>query len=149
MYNKWRFIALFSGIWGFVGLVFFIIGAAMRASRKRKEENCTSQTYGKVVDLVRRESHDSDGGYSSSWHPVFEYRIGGMTFVKESNFGSSQAKFAIGQDVEIYYNPDNYNEFYVPGEKLPRLIGTIFTIVGVVAILVAVLSAVFIAGSGF
>ena len=144
MLDKWRFIAIFSGIWALVGVVFFVIGTAMRANRKRKEENCTSRTWGTVVDLVRRESRDSDGTYSASWHPVFEYHIGGMTFIKESNFGSSQAKFAIGQNVEIYYNPGDYNEFYVPGEKLPKLIGTIFTAVGVAAILVAVIAAIIV-----
>lgn len=142
MNNKWAFIAAFSGIWGLVGVVFFIVGRAILKRRRKREINCTSQTYGKVVDLVRRESRDSDGNYSSSWHPVFEYRIGGLTFVKESSFGRSQAKFAIGQNVEIYYNPEDYNEFYVPGETTPKLIGTVFTAVGAVAILVAVVAAV-------
>ena len=142
MYDKWRFIAIFSGVWALIGIVFFIIGTSIRRNRKKKVQRCTSHTYGKVVDLVRRESRDSDGNYSSSWHPVFEYRIGGLTFIKESNFGRSQAKFAIGQNVEIYYNPENYNEFYVPEETLPNTLGVIFAAVGIVAFLVAVSAAI-------
>ena len=138
MYDKWRFIAIFSGVWALIGIVFFIIGTSIRRNRKKKERICTSQTYGKVVDLVRRESRDSDGNYSASWHPVFEYHIGGSTFLKESNFGRSQAKFAIGQIVDIYYDPENPNQFYVPEETLPNTLGTIFAAVGIVAILVAV-----------
>ena len=33
-------------------------------------------TYGKVTDIVRHQSYDSEGRYSSSWHPVIEYHIG-------------------------------------------------------------------------
>ena len=142
MYDKLRFIAIFSGTWALIGVVFFIIGTSIRRNRKKKVQRCTSHTYGKVVDLVRRESRDSDGNYSSSWHPVFEYRIGGLTFVKESNFGRSQAKFGIGQNVDIYYDPDNYNDFYVPEETLPNTLGIIFAAVGVVAIVVAIAAAV-------
>lgn len=138
------FVIMFSGIWAFIGTIFFIIGIVMIKNRKRKERNCTLKTYGKVKDIVRRQSYDSDGGYSSSWHPVFEYKIGELTFIKESNYGSSQSKYAIGQDVEVYYSPDDYNEYYIANENIPITLGTIFTIVGIVAIIISIFSAILI-----
>lgn len=116
----------------------------MLKSRKRKEIECTSKAYGKVTDVVRHQSYDSDGRYSSSWHPVFEYNIGELKFIKESSYGRSQSKYAIGQEVEVYYNPEDYNDFYIAGETLPRTIGTIFTIVGIVAIIIGTFSAILI-----
>lgn len=115
----------------------------MLHNRKKKESTCTSVTHGKVTDIVKRRSNK---GYSL--HPVFEYYVGGLTFVKESFYGSSQPKYAIGQDVKVHYNPDNYNEFYIDGDTLPKTLGKVFTAVGIAALLVAVLSAILVWCSG-
>lgn len=144
MSDTLKFAIMFSGVWALIGLVFFIIGIVMIMNRKKKEINCTLKTYGKVIDIVRRQSHDSDGGYSSSWHPVFEYSVGELKFIKESPYGSSQSKYAIGQDVEVYYNPGNHHEYYIVGETLPKTLATIFTIVGIAAIVIAIISAILI-----
>ena len=55
-----------------IGGLLFLIGIGILINRKKKEKNCTEITYGKVTDVVKKQSYDSDGGYSSSWHPVFE-----------------------------------------------------------------------------
>ena len=75
MNDTLKFVIIFSGIWIIIGVIFFIIGVAMIRNRKRKEIKCTSKTYGKVIDIVRHKSYDSDSGYTYSWHPVFEYNI--------------------------------------------------------------------------
>lgn len=145
MDNKLMFIIIFSGIWGLIGIIFFMIGIGILRNRKKKEINCTSKTYGKVKDIVRQRNYDLDNDYSTySWYPIFEYNIGELKFVKQSSYGSSTTKYVIGQDVEIYYNPDDYNDYYIAGESLPRTLGKIFTIVGVVAIIIAIFVAVFI-----
>lgn len=144
MNNVLMFVIIFSGIWGLLGIIFLIIGIAMLNNRKKKEIKCTSKTYGKVTDIVKHEEYNSDRGYSTSWHPVFEYNIGDLKFIKESLYGSYEAKYAIGQDVEIYYNPEDYNEYYVLGEKLPKTIAKIFTAVGIGSITIAVVSAIII-----
>lgn len=144
MEDKELFVVIFSGIWGLIGVIFSIIGIAMLNHRKKKEERCTSKVWGKVKDIVRQKSHDSDGGYSYSWHPVFEYTIGGLTYIKESMSGSTQTKFAIGQDIEIYYNPEDPHDYYVPEDKIPKVLGKVFTAVGMIAIVIAIIVAVFV-----
>ena len=144
MSDTLMFVMMYSGIWALVGVAFFIIGMVMLNNRKKKEINCTSKTYGKVTDIVRHQSYDIDGGYNSSWHPVFEYNIGELKFIKESPYGKSQSKYAIGQDVEVYYNPEDYNEYYIAGDALPKTLATIFTIVGIAAIIIAIFSAILI-----
>ena len=142
MNDPTTFVAIFCGIWALVGAVFFTIGTAMRRSRKKKEMNCTMRTWGRVIDIVPRTSRDSDGGTSTSLYPVFEYTIGSMRFVKESFYGSSRPKFAIGQPIEVYYDPADYHSYYIPGDPLPKKLAAIFTAVGVAAIAVAVIVAV-------
>lgn len=132
----------FSGIWAFFGIIFCMIGVIMLNNRKKKEAKCTLMTYGKVTDIVRHRSYDSDGGYSSSWHPVFEYNIEGIKYIKESPYGSSKPKYAIGQDVKIFYNPENNDEYYIAGDMLSKNIAIIFIIVGVVSVIISAISAI-------
>ena len=132
------FIAFFSGISGLLGLIFFVSGVIVLKNRKKKEKNCTSKTHGKVIDILKHESKGVNY-YTYSWHPVFEYTIGNLKYVKESLYGFSESKFAIGQDVEILFNPENYNEFYVATETLPKTLGRIFTIIGILLIVIAIL----------
>lgn len=138
------FAIMFSGIWSLVGIIFFIVGIVMLNKTKKKELNCTSKTYGKVTDIVRHQSYDRHGRYSSSWHPVFEYNIGELKFIKESPYGSSESKYAIGQNLEVYYNPKDYNEYYIAGDTTPKTLAIILTIVGVSALIIAIVSAILI-----
>ena len=144
MSDALMFVIIFSGIWAFVGIIFLIIGLVMLNNRKKKEINCTSVTYGKVTDIVKHRRYDNDGGYSSSWHPVLEYSIGDLKFIKESPYGSFQSKYAIGQNIEVYYNPEDYNEYYIAGDTLPKTLATIFTIVGIGVIFIAIIAAILI-----
>ena len=131
---------IFSGITLLLGIIFLTVGIVVTKKIKNKEINCTSKTVGKVIDIVKRRygSGMDNYDYSYSWHPVFEYKIGELTYTKESVYGNSQPKYAVGQDVEIYYNPENHNEFYVGGDKTSKTLGTIFTIVGITLIVIAV-----------
>ena len=147
MNDKLMFIIMFSGIWGIVGSIFFIIGIVMLKNRRKKQINCTSKTYGKVKDIVRHENYNSNDGYTSSWHPIFEYNIGELKFIKESSYGSSKSKYAIGQEIEVYYNPEDYNDYYIAGENTSKILGTIFFIVGVIAINIALFSTIIILNS--
>ena len=73
---------------------------------------------------------------------MFVNNIGELKFIKESACGSSQSKYAIGQEVEVYYNPEDYNEYYIAGDTLPKTLAIIFTIVGIVAIMIAIVFAI-------
>ena len=126
-------------IWSLLGIIFLVIGIAILNNRKKKERRCTSKTYGKVTDIARYQTHNSDGGYSTIWRPVIEYNVGELKFIKESVYGTSQSKYAIGQNVEVYYNPEDGNEYYIAGETLPKTLAIIFTAVGIVAIIIALI----------
>lgn len=139
-----KFVIAFSGVFILVGAIFLIIGIAMFNNRKKKERNCTLMTHGKVTDMVRRKSYNRDGEYTLSWYPVVEYNVGELKFTKESPYGSYQPKYTIGQDIEVYYNPEDYDEYYIAGDTLPKTLATIFTVVGIVAISIAIISAILI-----
>ena len=76
------FIVMIPGLFGLVGIIFFIIGIFLIINRKKKEKNCTSKTCGKVIDIVKVRYNDVGKGYSYMWHPVFEYNIGNQKLIK-------------------------------------------------------------------
>lgn len=150
MSGKLTFVIVFSGIWGIVGVILFVVGIVTLNKRKKKEINCIEKTYGKVVDIVSHQSYDSDTKYTSiSYYPVFEYSIGGNKFVKRHTFGTSQPKYSIGQAVEVYYNPKDYNEYYIAGDTSSKKIPVILTLVGIAAIIIAIVSAIIISNVDF
>ncbi|MBR6033513.1 MAG: DUF3592 domain-containing protein [Clostridia bacterium] len=139
------FAIIFSGVWALIGVVFLIIGIVMHNNRKRKNVNCTSSTYGKVIDLVRHKSTSMDY-YDPCLYPVIEYNVGEQKFIKEYNYGSTNPRHLIGRRIEVHYNPENYNEYYIAEDTIPTKLAKIFTFVGIAAIAVAVASAILILG---
>ena len=124
------FFILFPGIWALVGAIFTAIGVGITTNRRRKEQLCTMYTQGTVVDVVRRVNHSTSSS-SVSWHPVFSYYAGGQQIERESHFGSSKPRFAVGQAVQVYYDPYDPERYYVPEESVVKLLGRIFTWVGI------------------
>lgn len=127
-----------------VAIILLSIGIAIQNSRKKKLANCSLVTIGRVVKIVKHRYDDIgfDGASSEMFHPIFEYSVGDQKYVKESKFGTTSQKYEIGQEVEIYYNPDNGDQYYVAGENTQKKLGIIFTIAGVIVLIVAILGAI-------
>ena len=127
-------------VWFLTGTIFTLTGVLLLLIRSKRKANCTSVTKGTVTDIVKRTGiYDKEYGYSTLWHPVFEYTVDGVKYVKESNYGTTKAKFGIGQELEILYNPDNNNEYYVKEENGPKTLGVIFTIVGSILLVAGII----------
>ena len=120
------FLIIFPGIWALVGVIFTAIGVGITSNRKRKEQRCTICTQGTVVDVARRVSYDENHHRSEAWYPVFSYYAGGRQIEQESRFGGGRPQFTVGQTVELYYDPDKVDRYYVAGETFPKLLGRIF-----------------------
>ena len=139
--SEWLgFKVLFSGIFGLVGAIFLAIGIFILRGQRRKLQRCTSRTWGKVTDLI--EHRDRDG--KRFWHPVFEYTVGDRKYIKESGYGSSPSRFAIGQNVVVYFNPNDFEDYFAEGETAPDLLGKIFTAVGAVLLVIGIAAALLI-----
>lgn len=131
------------GMGGLIGAVFIIMAVALVNSRKKKETRCTAKTHGKVIDIVKHQNYDRKGQpYNATWHAVFEYTIGELKFIKESSYGSSHLDCAIGQEIEVYYNPEDYDEYYVPGNSFPKSAIITMVLAGIFAIIIGVIVAI-------
>lgn len=70
--------------------------------------------------------------------PVIEFNIGKLKFKKVYQYGGKKSEYEIGQDVEIYYNPENYKEYYIAGEDTPQTLSIVFTFFGIIFIFIAI-----------
>lgn len=120
------------------GLLFLMLSTVIKNRILKKEKACTSQTKA-VVTEVNREMNLSAGTDSYySWFPVFTYTVNGEEVVVRSIIGSEKKKFDVGQEVELFYNPANVREYYVPQENelvvtvVFNAVGGVFVALGIV-----------------
>lgn len=113
----------FSGV--IFGLFFVVIGVALIMLRKSQNKNCTEVTTATVIDNV----HPSHGSTVGKYAPVFQFTANGQTVTQTSSLASKPKKYEIGDQVELRYNPNNVNEYYVPGYTSNTL-GIIFIVAG-------------------
>lgn len=104
-----------------LGLIFLVISMVIGRKIEQKQVNCTQRTVAKVITMNRVTSRDSYSTPTISWYPVYEYYIGEQRIEKQSNFGQDKQIFYDGQQVELYYNPADWNEYYVPEENVEKM----------------------------
>ena len=130
---------LFLLIFGLIGIIFLIVGIFLFKKYKEKQLRCTFKTEGKTKDIVSRSYYTTDNTYNYKWYPVFEYTIGEQTFVKESLNGKNNKKcYKIGELVDVYYNPSDYEDYYVVG-CTNRVGAIVLVLIGIWSIIMGIL----------
>ena len=124
-----------------LGMVFMGLGIGIKSVIDKKAAACTSRTEAVVAEINREVNLSAGGDSYRSWFPVFSYRVNGEEITVRSKIGSEKKKFEAGQKVELFYNPDNIREYYVPAENasiLPKVfigVGGIFVALGILSFL--------------
>jgi len=129
---------LLGGVFGIVGVAAIVAGSF--AARKTKRFLARAKTArGTVMHLVMRSSTDSeDGTVSYAYYPVIRFTAQtGEEIDFEAGTGSNPPMYAMGQPVEILYDPaDPYRAkicSFLDLWMVPALafgIGSIFAIAG-------------------
>lgn len=113
----------FSGV--LFGLFFVAIGVFVIMFQRSQNKKCTEETTATVIDNV----HPNHGSSIGKYMPVFQYTVNGQTITQTSSLARRPKKYEIGDQVKLCYNPNNVNEFYVPGYTSNSL-GIIFILAG-------------------
>lgn len=127
-------IALVSGIFLLVGIIFASLGMVLVNHDKKQKEQCTQSVQAEIVNF----KYNEDGLAS----PVYEYEYGGITRSFSNNSYSSHPAHGVGERVELLINPDAPQQAYVPDDNTIGSIGKGFAFMGFLMIGVAVLVAV-------
>ena len=121
-------------MFGVIGIIitvsFFIIGVYYSIKMK-KEKKYSSKVYGKIIDnsIIRKEKMTDGDGYTRTtryYYALCEYIVGETKCIRETNIGTTQPKYKLGQTVTVYYNPNNCHESYIEGDnnsKIKAIVG--------------------------
>lgn len=134
------FKGLFCGIFMLVGTIFVLIAYFTQKSYTYKKERCTKYVTGYVSDIVRETHRDDDGNDHTSLYPEFTYTIDGLTYIKQSNFGSNKSQYHIGKHVNILVDPNNYDTYIVEGDNTQTIFCIVFGGIGGILLLVGIIA---------
>ncbi len=124
---------IFIAIFGFFCLFWIMCGIIIFKNMEKNKSVCTSKTLGKVIDI------EEDTREMIAYNPVFEYTVGDYKYVKEYTYGSNVIPYKIGQEVEIYYNPNKPDQYYVKGDTLYKRVAKIAVLIGICFLFVSLI----------
>ncbi|MBQ7171752.1 MAG: DUF3592 domain-containing protein [Clostridia bacterium] len=119
------------------GLVVIAAGIFLLAHGNAVKKRCTEPATGVVVENREREDID-EGVISTVYYPVIEFEADGKTVSVTGSSGQNPAKYRIGDQVELLYNPADPSEMLIRGETGVGLFGIIAIVVGVIVSFVGI-----------
>ena len=90
---------------------------------------CTSMTTGVVTGNHRRKSGGSRP--SVSYTPEFSYTVKGILYNQCSAIGTSKPRFTEGQEITVFYAPDNPDDYYIAEDGLSNKIFYVCLVIGI------------------
>ena len=127
-----------------VGIGLWVFSFVIDKDAHKNKKICTEMTQATIID--EKIEYTLEENYS---YPIFQYRANGMIRTHTSAFGVptlSRKNYRIGMLVTLYYNPNDITTVYVPLEantykrvkRAIRLVGSLFCIMGLIMIIVAI-----------
>ena len=131
MEDKMMFIAIFSGIFCGMGLIFLMVSWILSSVMADRKKHCTSKTVGTVIDMVRSTSDIDRENSIRGFHPVVQYTTArGETVTVTSAVHRNPPKYHVGDSVHIRYDPNEPKKFYIDGDNTLNIVKTVFFLVG-------------------
>ena len=100
---------LLIGFFIIVGIILTIVGIVKMIGSKKR---CTHRISATCVGIDTSENHDfEDDSYTTVYSPIYEiYHCGQMLRIKNPAY-SGICHVQLGEQVELFINPNNPNEF--------------------------------------
>ncbi len=95
-----------------IPLIFFMIGMCMIRRLLKERKYATTSTIATVVSIESKLSASKNS--RRVYFPIYEFQIGEESYHVKSPSGYSSSCVSKGQQVDLYYNPQDPLLFYVP-----------------------------------
>lgn len=99
-----------------IGIFIVLIGVLIIYQEISKRIKCKELTKGKIVDFNEKVKK-KNGREKIVRYPIFEYVANDMTVRGNFNESSKMHPYELSDEVEIYYNKNNVEEFYIKGNS--------------------------------
>jgi hypothetical protein len=131
-----------------LGLFMVLVGLWFYKRHRDLKSVCTAHTTAQVIEMKREEEikieTDDDGNTtkrtSVSYYPIFQYMVNGNNIEVRSSVGTGRPRFIEGQAVNVLYNPNKPEQFYVVEDKVAGNFGIYFIIFGLVVVIFGVVT---------
>lgn len=102
----------------------------------KQKAHCTEKVTAVVEDYERGHSKkQSHGRQINTYFPVFRYTYEGEEYLVKSNVGSNEKQYEIGDEAEIFIDPDSPEHISIPGNNLFYIL---LAVVGAAALIVLI-----------
>lgn len=118
-----------------MGTIFLIISLVFKSRNDKLYLNCTMSTLG-VFDDIKCMSIGMNDVYS--YFPVYCYQVNGLIYKCQGTKGVGKDIYVDRNNVVIYYNPNNPNEYFID-KKVSNNLVVVFVIVGIVLLIIGLL----------
>lgn len=123
-----------------ISIIFIGIGIFAINSGDDIAKRCTIETKGTVLEIIEEKIDNSNESVDHKYYPVIAYDAGAIKYEEQSKNGSNPSKYRAGQEVDMYYNKENPQDFYLKGEASTGSYGYFFIIIGILALIFGVRS---------
>ena len=118
-----------------MGTIFITIATILRIRLKKQRKCCTRKVKAVVTEMKRLTASSNYSTPTTAWFPVYKYYIGKGQYIEvQSNFGQDKQIFHDLQEVDLFYNPDNCTEYYVPAENVGYMQTVMFIVGGILTV---------------
>lgn len=117
------------------GFIMLRFSMNLKKKLRQRKENCSVAAKGTIVKVIKKYIRNGNPGRKHMYYPVYEYmadeeqitgksgydtytacQAGTKVITAKSDYGTYTA-CQVGTQVELYYNPQNPTEIYVPADK--------------------------------
>ena len=108
--------------------LFFFIGFGIKTYNAHQSKICTEPVHAVVIELERHRSSSKGGG--STYAPVFAFEYQGEEYEVVSRLSSNPPEYRKNQEVDMFINPEDPYDIYVPDSKSMKLFYWLFMLIG-------------------
>ena len=117
-----------------IGIFILLLAGLILYQEIAKRFRCKEITTGTIVDF-REKVKNKNGTKKIKKYPIFEYVANGTTVRGNFNEKSKIHPYKLSDTVDIYYNLNKIDEFYIKGNADSIWLGIIVLLMGLLLVL--------------
>lgn len=117
-----------------LGILLLILAFILDRWDKNAQKRCSVRITAVVCGYMESTTTNDNDTTSTVYTPVYEFNYNGQIYKTYRNVYSQSQRYPYGHRVDIFINPDNPDDNYIPGSsgsmlRIGLIIGGVFIII--------------------